>query len=201
MSAVTPGELAEFDTGTLCESGANAFAPGLRPLWACDRLVGRALTAECPAGENLMLHRAVAQAQAGDVIVTSCGGAVHGYWGEVLSVAALARGVAGLVIDGSVRDVEAIRELGFRVFAAGTALPGTGKSVAGSVGQPIEVRGARILTGDTVVADESGIVAIGSDALARVHGGARARVEKERGIIESLREGRTTIELLGLPAA
>jgi 4-hydroxy-4-methyl-2-oxoglutarate aldolase len=199
VSAADLSGLAEFDTGTLCESGATALAPGLRPVWPCGRLVGRALTVECPAGENLMLHRAVARAEAGDVIVARCGGALHGYWGEVLAEASLARGVAGLVIDGAVRDVEAIRELRFAVFAAGIALPGTGKSVEGSVGEPIEVRGARIESGDAVIADSSGVVAIAAGAVAEVQARAQARSDKERGIIEALRQGRTTLELLGLP--
>jgi 4-hydroxy-4-methyl-2-oxoglutarate aldolase len=199
VSAAGLSDLAAFDTGTLCESGATAFAPGLRPVWPCGRLVGRALTVDCPAGENLMLHRAVARAQTGDVIVARCGGALHGYWGEVLAEASLARGVAGLVIDGSVRDVEAIRELRFSVFAAGIALPGTGKAVEGSVGERIEVRGAGIETGDAVIADSSGVVAIAAHAVAEVRDRAQARSHKERGMIEALRQGATTLELLGLP--
>jgi 4-hydroxy-4-methyl-2-oxoglutarate aldolase len=196
---VRPDALVEFDTGTLCESGATALAPGLRPVWPSGRLSGRALTAQCPAGENLMLHRAVARAEPGDVIVVRCGGAAHGYWGEVLAAAALARGISGLVIDGSVRDVEAIRELGFPVFAAGVALRGAGKRAEGSVGEPIELRGARVTPGDIVVADESGVVTIARDALADVYGRARARSDAEHGIIEGLRAGKTTLELLGLP--
>jgi 4-hydroxy-4-methyl-2-oxoglutarate aldolase len=199
---VSAGELSgleEFDTGTLCESGATALVPGLRAVWPCARLAGRALTVECPAGENLMLHRAVARAQAGDVIVARCGGTLHGYWGEVLAAASLARGVAGLVIDGSVRDVEAIQELGFPVFAAGVALPGTGKSIEGSVGEPIELRGARVESGDAVIADRSGVVAIAGRSVAEVRARAEARADKERGIIEALRQGKTTLELLGLP--
>jgi 4-hydroxy-4-methyl-2-oxoglutarate aldolase len=105
----------------------------------------------------------------------------------------------GLVIDGSVRDVEAIRELRFPVFAAGIALPGTGKAVEGSVGEPIELRGARIETGDAVIADSSGVVAIARQAVADVGERAQARSDKERGIIEALRQGRTTLDLLGLP--
>jgi 4-hydroxy-4-methyl-2-oxoglutarate aldolase len=198
VSAPDLSALAEFDTGTLCESGGTAFAPGLRAVWPCGRLVGRALTVECPEGENLMLHRAVARAQPGDVIVARCGGTLHGYWGEVLAEASLARGVLGLVIDGSVRDVEAMQEIGFPVFAAGTALPGTAKAVGGSVGEPIEVRGAHIATGDAVIADVSGVVAIPAAAVADVHERAQARSDKERGMIEELGKGATTLELLGL---
>jgi 4-hydroxy-4-methyl-2-oxoglutarate aldolase len=200
VSASIAGELATFDTGTLCESGARAFAPGLRPVWPSGRLVGRALTVQCPAGQNLMLHRAVARAEPGEVIVVRCDDTLHGYWGEVLAAASQARGITGLVIDGSVRDVEAIAELGFPVFAAGVALPGTGKAAEGSIGEPLEIRGACVQPGDTIVADVSGIVVIASDQLAAITARARARNEMERGIIADLARGRTTLELLGLPA-
>lgn len=193
-------ELAEYDTGTLCETGATPLAPGLHPLWPCGRIVGRALTVECRSGQNLMLHRAVAQGSPGDVIVARCGDALFGYWGEVLAEAALAAAVAALVIDGSVRDLEAIREAGFPVFAAGTALPGTGKVTDGSVGAPIEIRGARVETGDIVVADESGVVTLPISALGGVLERAAARTAHERGIIERLRQGETTLALLGLDA-
>jgi 4-hydroxy-4-methyl-2-oxoglutarate aldolase len=193
-------ELLRYDTGTLAETGATAFAPGLRPLWASGRIAGRALTVEVPAGENLMLHRAVASATRGDVIVARCGNALHGYWGEVLAEAALAAGVVGLVIDGSVRDLEAIRDAGFPVFAAGTALPGTGKRADGSVGAPIELRGARVEPGDVVVADESGVVVMPLAAVGDVLARAVARTELERGVIERLRQGETTLALLGFDA-
>ena len=146
-----------------------------------------------------MLHRAVASAQQGDVIVVSCGGAEHGYWGEVLTAAAQARGILGLVIDGSVRDCEAIRELGFPVFAAGVALPGTGKSIDGSVGEPLEIRGATVSTGDTIVADESGVVVIAAASLLDVHARARARATASGRCSRASGRGKTTLELLGLP--
>ena len=144
-----------------------------------------------------MLHRAVARAQAGDVIVARCGGTLHGYWGEVLAEAALAAGVVGLVIDGSIRDLEAIRDAGFPVFAAGTALPGTGKSPDGSVDASIELCGARVEAGDIVVADESGVVVLRPEAVAEVLEKAAARTEMERKVIARLREGETTLDLLG----
>jgi 4-hydroxy-4-methyl-2-oxoglutarate aldolase len=190
-------ELAAFDTGTLCETGATAFAPGLRPVWAGGRIVGRALTVDLPSGQNLLLHRAVAEAEPGDVLVVRCPDQAYGYFGEVLAVAALAAGVVGLVIDGSVRDVEAVREVAFPVFAAGTALPGTGKLAEGSVGAALEVRGARVRRGDIVVADESGVVVLEPEAVAGVLERARVRSELERGVIERLRQGEKTVDLLG----
>jgi 4-hydroxy-4-methyl-2-oxoglutarate aldolase len=86
------------------------------------------------------------------------------------------------------------------VFAAGTALPGTGKLADGSVGATIEVRGARVARGDIVVADESGLVVMPPDAVDGVLERAVARTEMERGVIERLRQGETTLALLGFDA-
>ena len=147
-----------------------------------------------------MLHRAIARAGAGDVIVARCGGALHGYWGEVMTVAALCARHCRPRHRRLGADVEAIRELGFPVHAAGVAPAGTGKLAKGSVRAPIELRGAVVRPGDFVVADESGVVVVESHAVADVSSRAGARTEKERGIFEGLRLGRTTIELLGLPA-
>jgi 4-hydroxy-4-methyl-2-oxoglutarate aldolase len=96
-----------------------------------------------------------------------------------------------------VRDVEAVREVAFPVFAAGTALPGTGKLAEGSVGAGLEVRGARVRRGDIVVADESGVVVLEPEAVAGVLERARVRSELERGVIERLRQGEKTVDLLG----
>jgi 4-hydroxy-4-methyl-2-oxoglutarate aldolase len=189
--------LTEFDTGTLCETGATAFAPGLRPVWASGRVVGRALTVDLPSAQNLLLHRAVAGAEAGDLLVVRCPDRLYGYFGEVLAVAALSAGIVAMVIDGSVRDVEAVRDVGFPVFAAGTALPGTGKLAEGSVGAELEVRGARVRRGDIVVADESGVVVLAPEEVAGVLDRARARTDMERGVIARLRQGETTLDLLG----
>ncbi|MBV9492134.1 MAG: RraA family protein, partial [Verrucomicrobia bacterium] len=110
--------LGALDTATLHESGARAtMMPEIRMLSGDRRLVGPALTVMCHPGDNLMIHVAVARAPAGSVVVAQCHDAGYGVWGEVLTVAAMARGIAGLVLDGSVRDLGAIRRLRFPVFA------------------------------------------------------------------------------------
>src|SRR5260370_17255494 len=114
----------------------------------------------CHPGDNLMIHVAVARAQAGAVIVVQAQDASYGVWGEVLTVAAMARGIAGLVVDGSVRDLGAIRRLGFPLFARGTALRGTNKSARGTIGAVITCGGAPVSLADLIVADESGLVVI-----------------------------------------
>ncbi|MBV8141452.1 MAG: RraA family protein, partial [Verrucomicrobia bacterium] len=112
------GQLRALDTATLFESGARAtMGPEIRMLSGDCRLAGPALTVMCPPGDNLMIHLAVARAQTGAVLVVQSHDPGYGVWGEVLTIAAMARGIAGLVLDGSVRDLGAIRRLGFPVFA------------------------------------------------------------------------------------
>jgi 4-hydroxy-4-methyl-2-oxoglutarate aldolase len=153
--------LRALDTATLYEAGARStMTPEVRMLSGDRGLAGPALTVMCHPGDNLMIHVAVASAQAGAVLVAQCHDAGYGVWGEVLTVAALARGIAGLVLDGSVRDLGAIRRLGFPIFARGTALRGTTKSAHGAVGVFTTCGGAPVWPGDLIVADESGIVVI-----------------------------------------
>ena len=97
--------------------------PSIRPAWAGAQLCGVAATVECPPADNLMLHHAVAAAIPGVVIVANLGGyLLKGAWGEILTVAAQARGVVGLAVDGAVRDIEAIKEHAFPVFSRGLAI-------------------------------------------------------------------------------
>lgn len=203
MSDVTrslAARLATFDTATLHEAAGQcgAMAPGLHTLLPGRRVAGPALTVACPPGDNLMLHVAVAQAQPGEVIVAQCHDASFGVWGEVLSVAALARGVAALVIDGAVRDIDAIRELDFPIFAQGTALRGTQKAMLGMMRVPISCGGLLVWPGDYVIADDSDIVVLPAREVAFVLGQAAARRDKESGMMEQLRQGVTTVDLLSL---
>ncbi len=191
--------LREFDTGTLweCNQG-GALAPGVRLLTAPTRVAGAALTVVCAPGDNLATHHAIAEATAGEILVVQSGDPDFGAWGEVMTEAAMARGIVGLVIDGSVRDLDAIRGLGFPVFARGTAIAGTVKHSPGAVRVPITCAGQLVMPGDIVVADESGVVAIRSADAQNVADKAAARRAKEARLIEQIRGGRTTVDLLGL---
>ena len=172
--------------------------PGLQPLSGEARVAGPALTVACPPGDNLAVHLAVAQAREGEVLVVQTHDWTYGVWGEVLTVAAMTRGIRALVMDGGVRDLDAIRGLGFTVFARGTALVGTRKKERGAVREPVTCCGQLIRPGDLIVADLSGVVAIRPERLTEVLAAAAARRDKEAGTLRQLREGRTTVELLGL---
>jgi 4-hydroxy-4-methyl-2-oxoglutarate aldolase len=191
--------LCALDTATLYESGAHAtMTPEIRMLSGDHRLSGPALTVICHPGDNLMIHIAVAQAQPGAVLVAQCHDPDYGVWGEVLTVAAMARGIAGVVLDGSVRDLGAIRRLGFPVFARGTALRGTAKAAFGAIAAVTTCGGTPVWPADLIVADESGIVVIRPQDVEHVLARAEERCRKEAAMMDELRSGRTTMELLGL---
>ena len=190
-----------FDPATLYEAAGQRgmVDPAIRPAWPGARLCGRAATVECPPGDNLMLHIAVANAPAGVVIVATVGGyLLTGAWGEILTTAAQARGIAGLVIDGAVRDIDAIRDAKFPIFSRGLAIGACTKERAGTLDGTIQFGGATVRPGDLVVGDTDGLVVIEQERLEAVYETALARRARESDIITQLRAGRTTIELLGL---
>ncbi|MCS5734521.1 RraA family protein [Herbiconiux daphne] len=193
-------ELLTLGAATLYEaSGWDTFLPPqIRPAWPGARIVGRALPVKAAAGDNLPLHLAVERAQPGDVLVVDAGGAPHGYWGEVLAVAAQSRGVLGLVIHGGVRDVDRLEELGFAAFSSLIALQGTLKDDAGTVGDAIRIGTASIEEGDIVIADRDGVAVIPAGIFADTLEYARARALREEQYMNRLRDGELTMDLLGL---
>jgi 4-hydroxy-4-methyl-2-oxoglutarate aldolase len=194
--------LRELGAATLGESGARSMPPRIRPVWPDAVVAGPAYPVRCTAGDNLAIHVAVARAPAGSVLVVDVGDVpARGYWGEVLTTGALSRGLAGLVIDGGVRDVAALERLAFPVFSRMVALPGATKSSRGTVGVDTEVAGVRVSWGDWVVGDVDGVVVVpGSDLEATIAAGQK-RAAGELGYFSALREGATTLELLGLDAS
>ena len=192
--------LGRRSTATLSEvqGGLGIVDAPIRPHFVPCRTAGPAFPVSLPVGDNLSLHHALARAPHGSVLAVSCGDTGHGFWGEIATVAALARGIAGLVTDGAVRDSDAIRLLNFPVFCSGIHIRGTAKDKPGSVGSPVALGGVMIRAGDYVVADSDGIVIVPPDAMEKALGRALEREEKERRIMSELRAGKTTIELLGL---
>jgi 4-hydroxy-4-methyl-2-oxoglutarate aldolase len=191
-----------FDPATLYEAAGRRgmVDPAIRPAWAGAQICGVAATVECPPGDNLMLHHAVAAARPGVVIVARLGGyLLTGAWGEILTVAAQAKGVAGLAVDGAVRDIAAIAELGFPVFSRGLAIGACTKERTGTIGVPILFGGVLVRPGDIVFGDADGLVVIERERADEIYASAMARRNREAELIEQLRQGKTTLELLGLP--
>ena len=191
--------LLALGAATLGESGGQAMATRIRAAWPGATVAGPAFTVACGPGDNLAIHVAVTLAPPGAVLVADASARPErGYWGEVLTTAAEARGLAGLVIDGCVRDVAALEAHRFGVFSRGLALPGAKKVDGGETGGPVDVGGVTVHTGDWLVGDADGVVVIGASVLGRVIEAAHARAEAEQELFAHLRAGATTVELLGL---
>ncbi len=135
--------------------------PGIKPLAKGVRLLGPAVTVRCHPRDNLMLHKALQIAQAGDVLVASTDGYPEaGYWGGLMATSAMARKLGGLAIDGCVRDSEEMIRMGFPVFCRGTCMRGTTKGVLGSVNLPILFGEVTVNPGDLVLGDDDGMVIV-----------------------------------------
>jgi 4-hydroxy-4-methyl-2-oxoglutarate aldolase len=175
------------------------MAPRIRPVWDGARVSGPAFPVVCAPADNLAVHVAVAEAPAGSVLVVSVGDEpARGYWGEVLTTGAEARGILGLVIDGGVRDVDALAAHGFPVFSSMVALRGATKSLPGAIGGYAHVGGVRVERGDWIVGDVDGVVVIPRGRLDEVRVAGDARAAKEMGFFMELKAGRTTLDLLSL---
>lgn len=187
-------------TATLHEaSGRRGALPAyLKPLASTMHMAGRALPVRCPAGDNLQIHHALAQARKDDVLVVEVGiGEDYGYWGEIMATAALARQLAGLVITGGVRDSLRLIELGLPTFARMIAIKGTGKDPGadGAVGEPVRIGEIVIRAGDLIVGDADGLVSFPASDVASVIEASERRDEAEVAIMEKLRAGASTLDV------
>jgi len=195
--------LLPLGTATLAEAWPPALvvAAPLSPLAPGMALAGPALTVRCRPGDNLALHLAIAAARPGEVLVVDYGGSLESApFGEIMALACQQRGIAGLVIDGAVRDSAQIAALGFPVFARGRNIRGTTKTDRGQIGLPVTLGGATIAAGDIVLADADAVVVLAAADLPAALAAARARASREAGIMERLRRGETTLSILGLAA-
>lgn len=174
-------EYAGLGTATVYEANGRrgSMDPAIKPIFSGMRIRGVALTVQAPPGDNLMIHKAIDIARPGDVIVVDSGGHVAGAWGELMAVAARARGVAGLVIDGYARDGDEIRLLDFPVFSRGLCIRAVDKLALGSVNHPITCGGVVVNPGDLVVGDDDGVTIVAFDDAGVTLGNARAREELE----------------------
>ena len=178
------------------------MAARVKPAWPGASLAAPAYTVACAPADNLAIHVAVANAPAGSVLVVDAAAVPErGFWGEVLTTGAQARGLVGLVIDGGVRDVSALEARRFPVFSALVALRGASKNGPGAVGRRVVVGDIEVATGDWIVADADGVTAVAAGDLDAVLAAGRSRRDKEREYFRALEGGKTTIDLLGLDAS
>jgi 4-hydroxy-4-methyl-2-oxoglutarate aldolase len=195
------GELAALGSATVYEAGGRGayVEADLVQVIPGSRAAGPARTVMCGQDDNLMVHAVMAEAQPGEVIVvTMPEPRPVALVGELLATQARARGAAAMLIDGAVRDVEELIELGLPIWARWVRVRGAGKDVPGSIGEPVTVGGARIRSGDVVVLDADGVAVVECERVEEVLDGARARAERERVKREKLEAGALSFELDGL---
>ena len=163
VDPATVAKAAEYPSSILADVAGRrgALSGRIAPLAPSMRFAGPAITVEVRPGDNLMIHAAMAIARPGDVLVIDGKGDLSSaLMGEIMSQQCVALGVVGVVIDGAVRDSEAIRELGFPMFAAGLNPNGPTKSVSGRLNHPISIGGVSVNPGDLVVGDADGVTVI-----------------------------------------
>lgn len=194
--------LAELGSATVYEAHGQrgAVDPRIKPLDPTTKLAGRAVTVKIDPADNWFLHVAVLKGGPGDVLVVDIGGYVEaGPWGDVLTLAAQQRGIAGIVIDGAVRDSRDIVEAGFPTFSRGVCIRRTTKRQVGEINVPVTIGGTQVNPGDIIIGDGDGLVRIAGDEGEAALASAEAREAKEVEQRKQLREGARTLDLLGLP--
>jgi 4-hydroxy-4-methyl-2-oxoglutarate aldolase len=194
-------ELAELGSATVHEAAGRSQVVDVPLVQVVhgSRAAGPARTVRCGQGDNLMVHAAIAEAEPGEVLVlTMPEPAPVALVGELLATQARGRGVAALLVDAAVRDLEELRELGLPIWARFVRVRGADKEVPGAIGDPVEVGGATIREGDVVVLDADGAVVVERERVDAVLAAARERAERERVKRAKLQAGALSYDLDGL---
>jgi 4-hydroxy-4-methyl-2-oxoglutarate aldolase len=171
----------------------------IKPLSNTMRLAGQALTVQTYRADNLMLHVAIELANPGDILVVdACGFPDTGLWGSLMTQMAKKKRIGGIVVDGGVRDTQAIIESGFPVFARAISPMGGFKASPGSINVPIACAGVSVNPGDIVVGDADGVVIVPKNLARAVLETARKIAEKEREIMKRIQKGETLFKIFRL---
>ena len=182
--------------------GVRGAVIGIRPMYACPRIVGRAVTIKVTAaGMMKSKHhlgvQAIDSSEEGDIIVIDNRGDLNNNcWGEVLSMGAKMKGVSGVVVDGAARDIDMCKEFEFPVYARGTIpITARGRIMQESFNEVIRIGDVQVRPGDIVMADINGVVVIPVEKVDEVLGAAEDIFKKEAAMVEDLKNGLSIIEV------
>lgn len=194
-------QLASLGSATVYEAGGRRgyVEADLIQVVPGSRAAGRARTVRCGQDDNLMVHAAVAEAEPGEVLVlTMPEPRPVALVGELLGTQMLGRGIAAVLVDAAVRDIEELRQLGLPVWARWVRVRGAEKQTPGTIGEPVVVGGATIRQGDLVVLDADGVVVVEHERVDEVLSAAREREERETEKRAKLQAGALSYDLDGL---
>lgn len=183
-------ELQRLSSTLLADVGAPAMHSRIRPMLVGARLVGPALTVQVPHGDNLAIHAALALAQPGDVLVIDGGDyRERALMGGIMMTQAKAAGVAGVVIDGAMRDWQELQSLSLPAYACGVHPNGPHKNGPGSIHTPVSCGGVLVRQGDWVVADDDGVVVVAPERAAQLIADANAKQGRENQRLAAIAQG------------
>ncbi|HUI58320.1 MAG TPA: hypothetical protein VLY04_25275 [Bryobacteraceae bacterium] len=173
-----------------CMSRLGAMDSGIRPVWHSPRVIGSAITVWCHTGDNIMLHKALSLAVPGDIVVMNTqGNVVNAGFGELLGTSAVKIGVRAVIVDGVVRDAEALEALRLPVYSRGLCPNSCNKDGAGEVGAIIACGGVAVRPGDVILADCDGVTVVPLDDAAEVAQLAVTHVEREQKRLAEIADG------------
>lgn len=182
--------------------GIRGAVIGIRPMYDCPKIMGRAVTIKITAAgmTKTKYHlgvRAIDTASPGDIIIIDNRGDLNNNcWGEILSMGAKMKGISGVIVDGAARDIDACREFGFPVYARGTVpITARGRIMEESFNEIIRIGDAQVRPGDVVMADINGVVIIPVEKLDEVLDAAEQILQKEEAMVEELRKGVPILEV------